>query len=205
MRHDVAPLPRSVIPNAEDGAAALVPVSPRVAELLTPTRTLPRYSDHGFDGVSELWEVPAVAAADIPDLRRQLRLVESAMTPVDPGRLLARVLALLAQYRDAGLPAAVEQAVAEDFLDDLCEFPAWAIDEACRQWRRHPTKYRFKPFPGDLRLLCSEIVGRLPIMAGRLRKLLAAVPKSEALESTGNRDSDVRSRVLALAASRRMP
>lgn len=205
MRRDVTPLLRSAVPNADDGAAALIPVSPRVAEMLAPTRTVPKYGDHGYEGVSEIWEMPDVTSADLPDLKRQLCLVESAMKPVDPPRLLARVLALLAQYRDSGLPAAVEQAIAEDFLEDLGEFPAWAIDEGCRQWRRHPTKYRFKPLPGDLRLLCSEIVGRLPIMATRIRKLLAAGPANVALESTGSRSDDIRSRVVALANARRMP
>ena len=147
--------------------------------------------------------MPAIAAADLPDLRRQLRLVESAMTPVEPGRLLARVLALLAQYRDSGLPAEVEQAIAEDFLDDLGQFPAWAVDEACRQWRRHPVKFRFKPLPGDLRLLCTEIVGRLPTMVTRLKKMIGSVQGGS--ESTRSRADDIRSRVVALANARRMP
>ena len=207
MRHDITPLPRSgspSVPKAEDATAALVPVSSRVGGLLAPARSIPRCGEFGFEGIDEVWDMPAVTASDLVDLRRQLSLVERAMTPVESPRLLARVLALLAQYRDAGLPATVEQAVAEDFLEDLGEFPAWAIDEACRQWRRHPTKYRYKPLCGDIRTLCIEIVGQLPIMAGRLKKMISYV-QGAASESTRSRADDIRSRVIALVDARRMP
>jgi hypothetical protein len=132
-------------------------------------------------------------------------MIEAAMTPMESGRLLARILSLLAQYRSSELPSAVEAAIAEDWLDDLAEFPEWAVIEACRQWRRHPTKFRFRPLPGDIRNLCVEIVGRLPIVANRLRALLASVPKAEILESTADRATDIRNRVVALANARRMP
>jgi len=180
---------------------ALVPVSDRVAELLKASRTVPRYGDHGYESDTEIWEPRAVTAADGPALRRQLALVKSAMVPGEPGTILARVHALLAQYRERDpLPAAVEAAVAEDWLDDVGEYPAAVVAEACRRWRRHPVKYRFKPLPGDIRALCVELMGRLPIIAGRLERLLAQLE-----EPAPSGVMDVRSRVVALAAARRMP
>jgi hypothetical protein len=177
----------------------------RVGELLRLTQTIPRYRDGEFDGVIELWEPRPVTVSDVRDLQRQAAMIEAAMTPMESGRLLARILSLLAQYRSSELPSAVEAAIAEDWLDDLAEFPEWAVIEACRQWRRHPTKFRFRPLPGDIRNLCVEIVGRLPIVADRLRALLASVPKAEILESTADRATDIRNRVVALANARRMP
>jgi len=189
--------------GAIDPSAALVPVSARVADLLAPTRTTPRYRDNEFDGVSELWEPKAVSQTDVPDLRRQLEMIEVAMQPGEPGAVLGRIHALLAHYRGAELPEAVERAIAADWLDDIAEFPASVVAEACRRHRRGP-KMRFRPLPGEIRESCIEILGRLPVVAGRLRKLIASVPKSGELESTGSRAADVRSRVVALAMARKM-
>ena len=194
-----APLPcPAVVVSTEQ---ALVPVTDRVADLLKPTRTMPKYGAHGYEGDAELWEPRAVTAADGLALRRQLAMVRDAMAPGEPGTVLARIHALLAQYRERDpLPPAVEAAVAEDWLDDVGEFPSAVVAEACRRWRRHPTKYRFKPLPGDIRMICLEIMGRLPVVASRLERLLAQID-----EPAPSRALDVRSRVVALAAARRMP
>ena len=202
------PLPSSLPCPADTSAIAadqaLVPVNERIAALLKPKRTVPRYGSHGYDGDTEIWEPREVMAADVPALRRQLSLVNAAMAPGDPGAILARVLALLSHYRDRdALAPQVEAAIAEDWADDMSEFPAHVVAEAARRWRRHPTKYRFKPLPGDIRALCVEIAGRLPIVRQRLERLLASGPTN--LESTESRAMDVRSRVLALAAARKMP
>ena len=195
----VAPLPCPAVVVSAD--QALVTVTDRVADLLKPTRTMPRYGDHGYEGDVELWEPRAVTVADGPALRKQLAMVREATAPGEPGALLARVHALLAQYRERDpLPPAVEAAVAGDWLEDVGEFPSAVVAEACRRWRRHPTKYRFKPLPGDIRMICLEIMGRLPLMASRLERLLAQLD-----EPAPSSALHVRSRVVALAAARRMP
>ena len=208
MQRSLTTLQRSALPDAATQAnadVALNPVSERIAELLCPSRTVPRCSEHGFEDLTEIWEPRSVTLADIPDLKRQLALVEQVMAPGDPGYILSRVHALLAQYRDHNpLPSQVEAAVAEDWLDDLREFPAHVVTEACRQWRRHPTKYRYKPLPGDIRTLCVELSGRLPIVAGRMRKLLESVRTEQLAVPVQSRADDIRSRVVALAAAKRM-
>ena len=201
------PAPSLPIPTSADAEKALVSVSARVAELLSPMRTIPLYSDHGFEGNVEVWEPRPVTAADVPELMLQLASIDAVMAPGDPGIVLARVLALLAQYRDRDpLPPQVEAAIAEDWLDDVGEYPAWVVAEAAKRWRRHPSKYRFKPLPGDIRSLCIEISGRLPVVRDRLRRLLASVPKVTApvMSATESRVLDVRSRVMALVAEKRM-
>ena len=180
---------------------ALVTVSDRVAELLRPQRTVAKVGDHGYEGETELWQPRSVTIADVPALQRQLAKVNEAMAPGQPDEVLARILALLSQYQQTPLPPAVEAAIAADWLDDIGEFPSWIVTEACRRWRRHPTKYRYRPLPGDIRALCVEIAGRLPIVAERLKRLLAAVPR-EALTPIGCQE-DVRARVIALATAKR--
>ena len=199
-----SPLPCPADTSAIAADQALVPVTDRVAALLKPTKTVPRYGDHGYDGDMEVWEPHEVTAADVPALRRQLALVNAAMAPGDPGAILARVHALLAMYRDRDpLPPAVEAAIAESWLEDIGEWPTWILAAACKAWRQHPTKYRYKPLPGDIRLLCIEIAGLLPIVKQRLERLLELVPTR--IESTESRAQDIRTRVVALAAARRMP
>ncbi len=183
---------------------ALVPISERVAYLLKPTRTVPKCGDYGYEGDQEIWEPLAVTATDVPVLRRQLSMVSAALAPGEPGAVLARIHALLAHYRDRDpLPPAVEAAIAEDWLDDVGEWPGWVVTAACKAWRRHPIKYRYKPLPGDIRALCVEIAGKLPVIQKRLERLLASVPSSS--ETTDAPASDVRARVVALVAARRMP
>lgn len=204
MQRNTIPLPcpvdGSAVINVSD---ALVPVTERVAALLKPTRTVPRYRDGQYDDDTEMWECRAVTVADVPDLRRQLSLLEAAMRPGEPGTMLARIHGLLAHYRCADLPEAVERAVAADWLDDVGEFPLAVVEQACRAWRRGP-KCRFRPMSGEIREMCTEAMGRLPVIADKVRKLLASAP-SGVFESTTKRSQDVRGRVLALAAARRMP
>jgi len=44
-----------------------------------------------------------------------------------------------------------------DYIDDLSEFPAWAIDAACKAYRRNAAN-EFFPKVGVLIKLCKEIV-----------------------------------------------
>lgn len=200
MQRNLMPLPCP----ADASAVGLIPSSSRVTELLAPVRTIPRYHNGEFDGLTEIWECRTVSVGDLPDLRRQLSLVEAALRPGDPGAVLARVHGLLAHYRGAELPESVERSIAADWLDDLSEFPLSVVEQACRQWRRG-TKMRFRPLPGEIREACLEIVGEAMTMRDRLRKLVASVPTAATPESTRDRAADVRNRVVALATARRMP
>ena len=207
----------STLPEAErsyslaEMQAAAKPVSPRIAALLAPTRTVPRSGDHGFEGLSEIWDARPVTPADMPDLIRQLEQIESALHPAESGACLARIFGLLAHYRQTELPPEVERCVANDFLEDLGEYPLCVLESACRTWRRDPTKFKFRPLPGDLRKICAELTERTTVAATRIRKLLAnaerQLPPRDMVDTTGlaARTMDVRARVVALAQARRMP
>ena len=96
--------------------------------------------------------------------------------------------------------------IAESWLEDVGEYPDWVVAEAVMQWRRDPKRYRFKPLPGDIRLICGDIVGRMVTMRGRLGKLLAAIPRTAApIQAIPGSAADIRARVVALAAAKKMP
>ena len=94
------------------------------------------------------------------------------MSPIEPGILLARIMALLAHYRQEPMPPEVERALAADWVDDLGQFPRWALDHACRAWRRDPKRYRFRPLPGRrATLLNGRLTVRTPDGAAERREI----------------------------------
>lgn len=189
----------------QDSLPSLPALSSRLERLVAAQGVTSRFSaDDHFVGTKEIWRPQPVDPADVPELSRTLASVEEALAPAERGRLLARVLALLAQYRDRDpLPPAVEQAVAEDWADDLGDFPEWAVVEACRRWRRDPVRYRFKPLPGDIRALCADVVAKETTLAYRLRTLLSSASIDRGLPPPRRAD-DVKARVAALAAAKRV-
>ena len=190
--------------------AAAEPISPRIDALLSPIRTVPRSGDHGFEGLSEIWKPRPVSPDDIPELRRQLDQLQEVLQPADSGACLARIFGLLAHYRQTDLPPEVERCIANDYLEDLGEYPLCVLESACRTWRRDPVRFKFRPLPGDLRRICAELIERTTTAADRIRKLLASAERDlpQIIHApTGNpaRTLDVRARVVALAQARRMP
>jgi hypothetical protein len=190
---------------------ALRPVGPEVAALVAPTSSTSKFSEDGsFLGLREQWTAPAsVPARVLPDLHHQAALLEAVLLPADRGHLLARILALLSHYRERDpLPPAVEQAIAEDWADDLGEYPAWAVEEACRAWRRDPKRYRFKPLPNDIRLICEEIIEPQAVLKRRVRKLIQLVtPGIETArhgQSRGAEATTLKERIAAVAAARKV-
>ncbi|CAO3363573.1 hypothetical protein [Azospirillum palustre] len=136
-----------------------------------------RFGDNGFDGLSEIWSPPAtVTARQAAMAQRALADLEgSVLAPAEPDRLLGRILALLSHYPAKGLTPEVEQLVAMDWVEDLGEFPGWAIDQAARSWRR---TRKWRPSIAEMRALCEEACAKERQLAECLRKLSgAALPR----------------------------
>lgn len=216
MPGELCPLPATTA-VATGAADALVPAEPRLAGLLAAQGRHARFSEDGrhFLGTRDDWSPGAVTAADLPALYAHAARVHAVLVPAERGVLLARVHALLAHYRQEALPPEVERALAEDWADDLGSFPRWAIDAACRAWRRDPKRYRFRPLPGDLRALCEEAVAeaetqraRLDVLIRRAETVAGALPGPEPSVTAGlpaaDRARDVRSRVADLARQKRI-
>lgn len=70
--------------------------------------------------------------------------------------IAGRIAALLTHYWSSTEPAAVRQAQLNDWLEDLEEFPAELVGEACRDYRRSADRAR-RPLPGDIRMICIRI------------------------------------------------
>lgn len=66
--------------------------------------------------------------------------------------IAALVLRLLQHFWTAADPPEMRQAQMEDWIEDLREFGAELVADACREWRRRDDARR--PTPGQIRALC---------------------------------------------------
>jgi len=148
----------------------LPPVPVVLAPVLKPQESSLRFTKESYYAI-ERWEPCEMTEAQAEAAREFLNVVSGIVAPADKGRLLTRILTLLSHYRTDPNPAQVEFMIAEDWAEDLGEFPAWAVDEAARQWRR---SRKFKPQICEIREACQRIVGLEMQLVYRLRRLLEA-------------------------------
>lgn len=128
------------------------------------------FPDSGPARRIERWSPPALHDSEqAASVARRLLALDGALQPADRGALLARVLALLSHYRMDPHPPEVEQRLADDWAEDLYDYPLWAVEEAARTWRR---TRRFKPQPAEIVALCEEATGALRQERDRLRQVI---------------------------------
>jgi hypothetical protein len=206
MAAAVMPLPeRSPVPfdptmPPADRCRALIAALPDALQEVLASGHVQRHSrfrDDTFDDVAETWLPPAtVDTRHAAMAQRALDVIEhGVLAPAEPNQVLARVLALLSHFPAKGLTPDVEQMVALDWAEDLGEFPAWAIDQAARTWRR--TK-KWRPSIAEMRTLCEEACAQERRMAEWLR----AVARTGSDAGVAGPGAVLR---LAGAAVRRMP
>ncbi len=154
-----------------------------------------RFSDDGFAGLAEIWTPPEGVTPRHAALARQAleELEADILAPAAPNHLLGRILALLSHYPAKATSPEVEQLLAMDWADDLGEFPAWAIDQAARSWRR---SRKWRPSIAEMRALCEDACASERALADRLRAVARAVPRG---------DDALPARPAFGAALRRMP
>lgn len=157
-----------------------------------------RFTEDGFADVMEDWTPPdGVTPRHAALARRALsEIADTILAPASANHLLGRVLALLSHFPAKATSPEVEQLLAMDWADDLGEFPAWAIDQAARRWRR---TRKWRPSIAEIRALCEEACAEENALADRLRAIAMA---GERAGESGNPTGAVRP-VLA-SAMRRM-
>jgi len=128
------------------------------------------FPDNGTVRIVETWQPPSEMEDGVAGLAMQhLSELEAALRPAERGVLLARILALLSHFRAEPNPPQVEQMIADDWAEDLGEFPIWAVEQACRQWRR---TRKWRPQICEMVALCQEAVTEPETRRQRLQALL---------------------------------
>ena len=173
---DRSPLPFDPAMPSQDRCRMLIAAFPQPLQDILESGHVerrPRFSNDAFDGLSETWlPPPDLTGRESAMAQRALdELERSILTPADPSHLLGRILALLSHYPAKNHTPDVEQLIAMDWVEDLGEFPAWAIDHAARIWRR--TK-KWRPSIAEMRALCEESCTRERALADRLRAIARA-------------------------------
>ena len=108
----------------------------------------PEQADH----ITALWLVslrsPIATDEQCDEVARALSAVNSQARP---SWVMARVAALLSQYYAADVPQAAVSMMAEDWLEELRDYPEWAITKAVRWWKSEANADRKKrPLEGDI-------------------------------------------------------
>ncbi len=132
-----------------------------------------RFVDDGFHGVCEIWQPPVTITPRHAAMAQRVLndLEHTVLAPAEPSHLLARILALLSHFPAKGMTPEVEQMIALDWADDLGEFPAWAIDQGARTWRR---SRKWRPSIAEIRALCEEACAQERALADRLKAIARA-------------------------------
>lgn len=137
-------------------------------------------ADGDFYTVETGFKPPAVSDEQARSLaERTLPSLNAALAPAAPAWIAARVTALLAHYFVPSMPGAVQEAVLDDWVEALASFPAWAVDEAVREWQRTQPK---KPTIADIVTRCQKAVR--PYASDR-EKIVRTLEARESRERAG--------------------
>jgi len=82
------------------------------------------------------WKPPALDARLRAEAEQALIQLNRHLAPAPRARIAARITALLSHYFVAAMPDNLATALFDDWLDALGGFPAWALDQAAREWLR---------------------------------------------------------------------
>ena len=90
--------------------------------------------------------------------------------------VLGRVAALLSQYYAADLPQSMVRIMADDWAEELAEYPEWAITKAVRWWKSeaNPERKR-KPLEGDISARAKREMSLVRVAERALRKYAEGV------------------------------
>ncbi|MFC4235973.1 hypothetical protein ACFOY8_12075 [Thalassospira xianhensis] len=154
----------------------MLDIGGELERLLRPKSVESVFSANGdFWGTRERWVVPSVGQELIPEIRQQLAALEEVLKPAPRGRTLTRILVLLRHYNTKVNEPEIEEMIANDWAEDLEEFPAWAVDDAARKWRR---TQKWRPSIQEIRELCHRAVARERRLKERLEAILKRAANS---------------------------
>lgn len=101
------------------------------------------------DGLKKL------SAVDIEALAERAQELKSYLSPASKADILARILSLLSHYKGETHAPQIEQIIANDWAQDVGDYPLWAINEAARQWRR---TQKFRPQISEFIERCESLI-----------------------------------------------
>lgn len=148
--------PESMVPTASEPIPRLGGrLGLKLLYVDTPAKTIPRMTD------AEMAETKAVA-----------RDICGWLEPARPEEIAILCERLALHYPAMGRTAREARLVAEDWIEDLSEYPADLVHEACRLWRN--STQRFMPTSGQLMEPIKPIWNYRVALGKRARAFLEA-------------------------------
>lgn len=144
----------------------------------TDDKAAARYRSDFLGTVEKPWRPSPLPVSEIPAAQQALAAFDEYLRPQDwedNGRAMRAIAALLSYYRQPDRAPDLEASIAEQWGEDVEDYPLWAVQEACRIWRREPDNRR-GPHPGEFRAICESLVGKARLQRDRLRRCLEMPP-----------------------------
>ncbi|WP_147041290.1 hypothetical protein [Skermanella aerolata] len=144
----------------------------------TDDKAAARYRSDFLGSVEKPWRPSPLPVSEIPAAQQALAAFDAYLRPQDwedNGRAMRAIAALLSYYRQPDRAPDLEASVAEQWGEDVEDYPLWAVQEACRIWRREPDNRR-GPHPGEFRAICEALVSKARQQRDRLRRCLEMPP-----------------------------
>lgn len=110
------------------------------------------------------------AHSPLTDKAKTTADVEALDQPATREWIAGRVATLLTHFYVAPLGQAQMKAIAADWHEVLCEFPEWAIQQACIDWLSGEIGNGKKPSPADIATRARWHYSIVPFMRGRLKR-----------------------------------
>ena len=108
-----------------------------------------------------------------------IREFEIALKPVNP-KIIVRILAQLRlHYAHSELSEEALMVLLDDYVQDLNQYPADLIEQACIDYRKSPDESRFFPVSGQLIKYIEPLWWRRKNILSKLKKLLEVTNKAE--------------------------
>jgi hypothetical protein len=128
----------------------------------------------------EDWQPPVADAALLGEAERAIGQLEDYLAPIPRGRLVPRILALLAQYYVAEVDLLADEMVLQMWVDQLVRFPEWAVAEAIGDW---VGKSRERPKVADIVLLCRALTADENVELHCLQRLVREQEQARARQA----------------------
>lgn len=104
------------------------------------------------------------------------RAVCGSLTPAKPEEIAMEIEALALHYPAFNRTPQESRMANAHWLDDLADWPADLVREACRRWRNSAERYF--PTPGQLKALASDELSARRVLEDRAREFLQLVERA---------------------------
>lgn len=142
-------------------------------------------------GVVRRTDIAVPAVEDMPAVEAAIQVYREALAPADDRGVAVEIERLMLHYPVKDMTDGMNASLALDWLEDVAIYPLWAIQMACKEWRR---TQKWRPTISEFRTLCENQTWLHRYHLGRLFDM------QEAARRKANADEKARAQVEQMKA-----